>query len=876
VLNGSRHSTGVIILHIDNRVRIDDFDGQLSDEVRDEIKRQFTYSNPDYSKAKAFGFFKHVPKFLVSWKESTDRSVGCELSVPRGGLSRVEAILRAAQLAYEVTTTRPQGEQVDIPPSNVVPYDYQSTLIEAAMAKFETRDSVALWRSVQACVAGDTRIGVNRAGKSFTIPIADIVHRFHGGVVSGRVWDPTIPTYVRGRDANGSVRLIRVLDAVSTGDREVRRLITVGGLSIEATDDHLFLTRHGWKPLKALRSGVEIAVEGQVDVDPPGRVHRKYVQGLDGHPYAARQFDNAMTVLRHRLVMESALNRLDFDEYIARLRSGDVDGLYFIPPEYSVHHIDENGRNNDLSNLALMTAAAHRSWPGRTQWRNVNARTIWDEVRDVGDARTTATYDLVLDDPHCYLANRIVVHNSGKTTAALILATRMGVNTIVVISNSVLMRQWCTRIRDELGFTPGVVGGGKYDVSPPIVVAMQQSLKNMPTHDVDRFGLVIGDEIQLFAADTFQSSIDRFPARYRLGVSGDERRADRKECLIYDQFGPVTAEVKADELVAAGRIHEVEVRVIPTDVRFDWWQEILDLKSTDPNETEEQLIARRTKMKIRSADRLAEDLGGSAERNAAIVQVVSESVAQVGSAIVLAGRREHCHVLDSAISAIGLRSGLLIGGTDYREEFGRTLRGFVAGEIQVAVGTYQAIGVGFDLPAVARGICASPVANAAGGAMQWRQYRGRFARSAKGKTDAAVYYVWDANIFGLKPLQNLIRWNARVVVRDGDDWIPAKQWIERNQADGKATKRHADPKQRSIPGFDSDPDDGGRTTNSRRRRTDVDARPGLGATAGGRSCGEGTGDADRGQPDASGGGRLGDTTGRTGGRRKRSEVGVGR
>ena len=810
----------VLTLAIDNRVRIGE---GLPDELWDQIRRAFTYDNPDYAKALVFGFYKRVPRYIASWQDRTDAAGPGGLSVPRGGLERVEAILRAAGMAYFVEDHTTSGARVKIPASNVVPYDYQDRLIDAAMAKFKLVDSVAMWRSVQACVAGDTQIGLNRGGKSYNLEIADVVHRFNGGSAGNKYWDPLIDTYVRGRDAEGSVRLLRVIDALSTGKRDVRRVITAGGLSLETTDDHLFLTRRGWKPLKALRVGDDISVEGapvEVGVD---RVRRRYVQGLDWHPYAARQNDDAMLVLRHRLVMESILNRLDFDDYVARLRAGKVEGLYFIPPELSVHHIDENGKNNDPSNLALMTAKAHRAWHGLTQWRHVNASTIWDPIRSVGDRRLTDTYDLVLEDPHCYLANRIVVHNSGKTTAALILATKMQLKTLVIISNGVLMRQWCDRVKTELGFAPGVVGGGKYDVSPPIVVAMQQSMPKMPKEDVDRFGLLIGDEIQLFAANTFQASVDRFPARCRLGVSGDERRADGKECLVYDQFGSVTAEVLASELVASGRIHEVEVRIVPTSFRSDWWTAI-DSMPPRPGEEMAKTIQRRVQAKIRQAERLAAELGADETRNATIVQLAQESVDQTGQALVLSTRREHCHVLDAALTSVGLKSGLLIGGADYRDEFARTLRAFVARSIQVAVGTYQAIGVGFDLPAVARGICAAPVANSPGGDKQWRQYRGRFARTTGGKSDAAIYYLWDQHVFGLKTLRHLVRWNARVVVRDGDDWIPAKQWLERSVADGPKKKRHSDDKQsqqRVIPGFDTDPERGRSALPHRRTRSAV-------------------------------------------------------
>ena len=389
------------------------------------------------------------------------------------------------------------------------------------------------------------------------------------------------------------------------------------------------------------------------------------------------------------------------------------------------------------------------------------------------------------------------VQASGKTTAALILASRLKCKTLVIISNSVLMRQWCRRVEVELGFRPGIVGAGKYNIDPPIVIAMQQSLKTMHQEDVNRFVLLIGDEIQQFAAVTFQQSVDRFPAAYRLGVSGDERRADHKEFLIYDQFGPVTAEVKSAELVTAGRIHEVEVRVVPTNFTCDWWTDIGSRPGLS-GDTEEQTRMGRIQAKIRYLEQLTDELSKNPDRNALVVELAREAVEQAGQAIVLTTRRDHCHVLDQQLTAHGFRSGLLIGGPDYREMFERTLRMFTAQESNVAVGTYQAIGVGFDLPIVARGICAAPVANSKGGDKQWRQYRGRFARTAYGKVDAAIYYLFDINVFGLKPLRHLVRWNARVVVRDGAEWIPAKLWIERWQNDA-TTKRQ--------PGLDSTGDD---------------------------------------------------------------------
>ena len=61
-------------------------------------------------------------------------------------------------------------------------------------------------------------------------------------------------------------------------------------------------------------------------------------------------------------------------------------------------------------------------------------------------------------------------------------------------------------------------------------------------------------------------TIDRFTARYRVGVSADERRKDGKEFLIRDLFGGVAVEVPKGEMVDKGIrfIREPKVAVYGT------------------------------------------------------------------------------------------------------------------------------------------------------------------------------------------------------------------------------------------------------------------------------------------------------------------------
>ncbi len=371
---------------------------------------------------------------------------------------------------------------------------------------------------------------------------------------------------------------------------------------------------------------------------------------------------------------------------------------------------------------------------------------------------------------------------SGKTTAALALAAKVGYRTLVIVSTSNLLDQWVRRVRAELGIEAGVIGGGKLRVDSPIVIGMQQSLRTLAPKVRHLFGTLIADEVQLFAATTFTSIIDEFPARLRIGVSGDERRADQKEFLIYGRFGDVRAQVSHEEIVARGFVHEVEVRVVPTTFRAQWW---LDLANPHDGESSTEKARRVAQARMLLRDQLLAQLAEDPERLALIAEIMREAVAEAGQVLVLSGRREQCHRIDALAVAQGLASGLLIGGADYREQFAATLRGIVERRLQVAVGTYQAIGVGFDVPQVAAGICASPVANAVGGDKQWRQYRGRFARTADGKTSAVIYYLWDREVFGSQPLRYLRKWNRVVTVKSGAGYVPAEEWIKHHANAGK-------------------------------------------------------------------------------------------
>jgi superfamily II DNA or RNA helicase len=361
---------------------------------------------------------------------------------------------------------------------------------------------------------------------------------------------------------------------------------------------------------------------------------------------------------------------------------------------------------------------------------------------------------------------------SGKTQSVLACAAALGTKTLVITPTGNLFDQWCVRVKRELGLKPGRIRAQVCDIQQ-ITIATHQTLAKCAPELAREFGFVVMDEVQGAAADTVQHVCDAFHARYRLGVSADERRADRKEFLIHDIFGPVAHEVKREQLETTGEIVDVEVRVVPTEFRADWWTSMV---ANDPSN--ERQRAQATRDRVQERYRLLAELTEDPARNELVLWCCEQELARGEQVVVLTDRREHCHALHSGFASRSIRSGLFIGGPDYRDQFTITLAGLNRGDVRAAVGTYQAVGVGFEAHRrLAVGVCASPCVNGDQSRMQLNQYRGRFARSAPGKKNGVLYYLWDQHVFGTKPIQLLNRWNANVTVLDGGRWVDARQYL---------------------------------------------------------------------------------------------------
>ncbi len=359
---------------------------------------------------------------------------------------------------------------------------------------------------------------------------------------------------------------------------------------------------------------------------------------------------------------------------------------------------------------------------------------------------------------------------SGKTSSLLGFIGRAKVTTLVLVHSNALLDQWVGRAKRELGLRPdeiGILGDGKKTIRD-LTIGTTKSVANMVKANpgfVNRWGALIADEVHLFAAKSFFDAVDPFPARYRIGASDDHRRKDRKDFLIEALFGGVEEEVGDVELIEGGFVMPVQVLVIPTDFEAPWYG--IPTAEDDTKRPER--------------DRLLQAIADDPNRRALVEQIIQREIAEGHQILVMSDTRDHCREMASFASRHA-PAGFLLGGSDFREEFRRTVSGMRKGKIRVGVGTFQATGTGVDIPGVEVVIAATPIlANRT----RFRQGRGRAMRRPEGKTVARMYVTWDRRVYGLRHLANACAWNDETMVwdRDADAWVSGRDYLRRARAE---------------------------------------------------------------------------------------------
>jgi superfamily II DNA or RNA helicase len=167
---------------------------------------------------------------------------------------------------------------------------------------------------------------------------------------------------------------------------------------------------------------------------------------------------------------------------------------------------------------------------------------------------------------------------SGKTVTVIRFLQRIHpAHALILVDKLDLMNQWIAKLNDWLVVPDqvGQLGGGK-QVIRRITVATVQTLWKRLDELVrmgffNYWGSVTVDECHHVTADTIQNLVDRFTAKYRIGVSATPDRMDTKFDITQDVLGEVFHKDDEKKLQRRGILVKPSVKVVRTGFRFTYW-----------------------------------------------------------------------------------------------------------------------------------------------------------------------------------------------------------------------------------------------------------------------------------------------------------------
>ncbi|MDE2616846.1 MAG: DEAD/DEAH box helicase family protein [Burkholderiales bacterium] len=300
----------------------------------------------------------------------------------------------------------------------------------------------------------------------------------------------------------------------------------------------------------------------------------------------------------------------------------------------------------------------------------------------------------------------------GKTVTAAAMIARRGVNTLVLVHRTELLKQWQERLQSFLGVGKGVVGaigGGKNKPGGVIDIAVMQSLSRQgEVHPlVENYGQVIVDECHHVGAASFDAILRHAKAKYVLGLTATPIRRDGQQAIIFMQCGPI----RHTAAKPAGAPHDLEV--VPR-TRFDRIDLAADAGIQD----------------------VFHHLVKDPARTEAIAAEVKAAAQEGRKVLVLTERTEH---LDAILASL---DGVLPTPFVLHGRLSRKQRATLIAELdalppdapRILLATGKLVGEGFDHPPLDTLVLAMPVSWK--GTLQ--QYAGRLHREHVGKSGVRI------------------------------------------------------------------------------------------------------------------------------------------
>ena len=351
----------------------------------------------------------------------------------------------------------------------------------------------------------------------------------------------------------------------------------------------------------------------------------------------------------------------------------------------------------------------------------------------------------------------------GKTAVGAYLVAQRKVNTLVLVHNAEIMKNWLEDFEKFLQIdeplpeyiTPkgrpkklpsliGTLSSGRNRLGGIVDVAMITSLGQGDAVNalVKNYGMVIMDECHHAGAAIAEDVLNAVSAKYVYGLTATPKRDDGQEQKIFMQLGPIRYRYTAKDRAAA---QDVQHLVYPRFTRL--------------------FVPNANKLSYNQARRAVVE---SEVRNEQILTDVTACLQARRTPLVLTKEKEHAAFLYERLKTKTDHIFLLQGGssTKQKEELRTQMRAVPPAESVVLVAIGQYIGEGFNFPRLDTMMLAMPIS--------WQgnveQYAGRLHRDYEGKQDVIIYDYVDAHI---RVLESMYYKRLRTYKRIGYEIITA-------------------------------------------------------------------------------------------------------